>query len=76
MTHIVRTFIVCLTFFILYCYTLNWLEKTGEQSYGLTKVYVYKNGKLVKEDSLVNDRVKFVFAEYEKLKRGCDVEKN
>jgi hypothetical protein len=74
MTQIVKTTIICLTFIFCYQYTLDWLLKTGEQNYGLTKVYIYKNNKLVKEDILVNDRVKFVFAEYERLKKECEDE--
>ncbi len=69
MTKIITTCIVCFTLFYSYKYTLDWMLKTGEQNYGLIKVYKYKNGKLVKEDTLVNDRVKQVFEEYETLKK-------
>ena len=46
----------------------------GDLDENATVVLYDINGKLIKQDTLVNDRVKFVFAEYERMKGECHAE--
>ena len=71
-----KTLVICLTALYAYTYTLNWLTTESDSRYGLIKIYKYRNDKLVKEDTLVNDRVSEVFREHELYKQNCDYKPN